>query len=138
MGTRNKPYAGGLNGAVASVLRGEKAMVGMSVADLAERSGVPNESTRRYLACERAIDVDTLSKLAGVFNLTATEVMTRAQERLRSHPEDYVKDGGAYKAVRGNKPLGKALDRKPSGAKKATPDSQQVVKKSVNPRRRGA
>lgn len=150
VGTRKKPYAGGLNGAVASVLRGEKAMAGISNHALADRSGVPYESVRRYLAAERAIDVDILDKLSGVFGLTAAEVMRRGQLRLletaEAEPEptratvsDAEKvDEGVYRAVRGNSSLRKALDRKPSGDTPPSTKSQRDDKKSVNRRRKQA
>lgn len=129
MGTR-KRYSSGLNGAVATILRGSRSMAGLSIEDLAERSGIPYQSVRRYLAMERAIDMDVLNALAKAMDLTAAEVTQSALERLEKASRKTAQDrapvraqgrtpirGELYEAVRAEAPLKKAAAK--TAAKKA-------------------
>lgn len=127
-----KPYAGGLNGAVAAVLRGERAMLQLTIAELAERSGLTDQSLRRYLATERAIDVEVLYAVAQGLGLTGAEVMARAQDRLAQQQEQESRDEGVVLAVRGNSALKKALGRKKPAPKRKSTDSQPTVSKKAS------
>lgn len=74
----------GLNGAVAAVLRGERAAMRArltqdEVADLAE---MPVVSLRRYLNGKRPIDMATLDAICKAMGITAEYVMSRAHERV--------------------------------------------------------
>ena len=90
---RMAPSAGAygrLNTAVARVLTEAQEAAGLSQVQLAERSGIERITMRRYLADERAIDMDRLYRLANALGLTPHEVMARAQTILAA--ED-VTDG---------------------------------------------
>src|SRR5689334_10206639 len=76
----------GLNGAVAAILNGERTNAPLSYDELAEVSGINRQTLLRLLSPtnkeRRHIDVDKLSVLAAVFNMTPAQVVTAAQERL--------------------------------------------------------
>lgn len=73
---------------VAAVLRGERAVAGMTIEELAERSGVPKVSVQRFLAGRRAINLDVLEALCTGLRLTPEDVVAQARERQqRAHPE---------------------------------------------------
>lgn len=78
----------GLNAAVAAVLRGERAMSGMTIEELSERSGVPKVSVQRFLAGRRTINLDVLDALCMGLQLIPEDVVTQARERQRrANPE---------------------------------------------------
>lgn len=72
----------GLNGAVAAVLRGERAALGMKIADLAEAADIPEVSVQRYLAGKRPIDMAILHALSEALGVEPDEVTTSAKGRL--------------------------------------------------------
>lgn len=72
----------GLNAAVAAQLRAERAALGWTIDELAQRADIPAISVRRYLKGERQIDVSVLYALASALGLTAGQVVEAAQERL--------------------------------------------------------
>jgi len=82
MNATEKDHSAGLNGAVAAVLRGERAATGMTLEQLAEASGIPLVSVQRFLAAKRAIDVQVLSALSDALGVSAIHVVKSAQERL--------------------------------------------------------
>lgn len=96
-------------------------MAGMSVDDVTAASGIPYESARRYLAGERAIDVEVLEKLAGVFGLSAGELLVRAQERLDKNSQQPAAEAGSDPAVK-------------AAIKKAAPVKKAVAKAAASKR----
>lgn len=72
----------GLNAAVAAELRAELARERRSVQWLAEEADVPYGSVRRYLGAERHIDVAVLYALAAALDVSAVELVQRAQARM--------------------------------------------------------
>lgn len=75
-------HAQGLNGAVAAELRAELSRQGLRQADLAKASGVPVVSVQRYLAPNRAMDIEVLDKLTRALGTNAAEIMGRAAAQL--------------------------------------------------------
>lgn len=74
----------GLNGMVAAVLRGERAarLSRVTQDDLAEKSGIPLVSLRRYLNGKRHIDMSVLAGICDGLGLDPQDVMRKARERL--------------------------------------------------------
>lgn len=77
-----KDHAAGLNGALAAAMRGERAAKGLSLDQVADRSGIPVVSVQRYMAGKRAIDVATLAALAEALELSPRELIEAAESRL--------------------------------------------------------
>lgn len=78
--------AGGLNGAVAAVLRGERAANNMKLEDLATHSGIPERSLQRYLAAERPINIPVLYALTRALSTTAAAVVAAGEVRMGRIP----------------------------------------------------
>jgi transcriptional regulator with XRE-family HTH domain len=82
--------ADGLNAATAAVLRGERAVAGMTIEELSERSGVPKVSVQRFLAGRRAINLDVLEALCAGLRLAPEDVLVQARERQRKADPELV------------------------------------------------
>jgi transcriptional regulator with XRE-family HTH domain len=72
----------GLNGAVADELRAELSARRMTHEQLADQSGIPLATLRRYLRGTRHINVDTLSTLATALGTTPAALVRDAARRL--------------------------------------------------------
>lgn len=80
----------GINGAVAAVLRGERAAMGITIAELSERSGVPVVTVQRLLAGRRPFTVAVLDQLAYALGRTGADVHLDAQSRTSGADEELV------------------------------------------------
>lgn len=78
-----EPASNGLNAAVAARLQAERAALGLTVEQLAQASGVPYASLRRYLKAERDIDVATLAALCEVLRIGPDQLVRDAVTRRR-------------------------------------------------------
>ena len=67
---------------MAQQLRAERAASGMTVDQLAEKSGVPKRTLMRLLNEQRGIDIAHLASLADAVGLTLAEFVGRATARL--------------------------------------------------------
>lgn len=77
-----------LNAAVAAVLRGERAALGLTIEELSRRSGIPAVSLQRFLAARRTINFDVLEDLAPAVRMQPADIVILAQERIsRGDPE---------------------------------------------------
>lgn len=72
----------GLNAAVAAQIQAERAAKGLTVKQLAEASDVHYGSLRRYLKCERDIDVATAEALASALGLEVIDLVADAMKRM--------------------------------------------------------
>lgn len=88
-----KDHGAGLNGAVAAVLRGERAASGMTLEELADKTNIPVVSVQRYLAAKRPIDMAVLNEFAKALGLTSREIVVAAEARLN-------RSNGASEAAR--------------------------------------
>lgn len=70
------------NQALAAEIRAERAAVGITVRELALRSGVPYGTLNRILPGERDISFGQLTQLAGALGLTPSELSERAVRRM--------------------------------------------------------
>lgn len=77
----------GLNGSIAAVLRDERLSAGLTIEQLAERSGVPVVTVQRLLAARRAITMAVFDDLCHGLGLSPDDVMITARKRLRADPE---------------------------------------------------
>lgn len=77
-----KDHGAGLNGAVAAVLRGERAASGMTLEQVAAKAGIPVVTVQRLLAAKRAIDVAAIEALADALGTTPPDVVAAAKDRL--------------------------------------------------------
>lgn len=77
-----KDHARGWNAAVVAQLRAERAAAGLTVKELADKSGVPNRTLVRLINAQRAIDIAHLASLSEALELTITEFLSRARARL--------------------------------------------------------
>lgn len=63
-------------------------MAGMTIEELAERSGVPKVSVQRFLIGRRAINMDVLQSLCTGLRIVPEDVVAQARERQRrANPE---------------------------------------------------
>jgi transcriptional regulator with XRE-family HTH domain len=78
-----KDPSAGLNGMVAAVLRGERAANPRRVTqdEIAERSGIPIVSLRRYLNGQRHIDTAVLDAICAAMDLDPSWVLEQAVAR---------------------------------------------------------
>lgn len=70
------------NRALAAEIRAERAAVGITVRELALRSGVPYGTLNRLLPGERDISFGQLTQIAGALGLTPSELSDRAIRRM--------------------------------------------------------
>ncbi|MGB2557785.1 helix-turn-helix domain-containing protein [Cellulosimicrobium cellulans] len=82
MTTNEQTPADTMNSAIATVLRAEKAAQKLTYPNLAEATGIPAVSLKRYLAGERDITVRVLALIAQALNMTPGEIWAKALERL--------------------------------------------------------
>lgn len=71
-----------LNLALAAELRGERVALGLTIADLIARTGIPKSTMLRVLSGERDINVTQLAQLAEAMGKTPEYFMRRAVERM--------------------------------------------------------
>lgn len=69
----------GLNAAVAAEIRAEQGRRKLSVQALAELTGIPYGSLRRYLNAERHIDVAVLAEICQALDVAPDEFIRRAR-----------------------------------------------------------
>lgn len=69
-----------MNEAVAKAISAERGAAGMTIKELAEKSGVPERTLIRLLKAERDIKVDQLAALADVFGITPAALIAEAQK----------------------------------------------------------
>lgn len=85
MSTSKKPAAVGLNGALAATIRGELAARGQTRIDLANRSGIPLDTLKNYLASNpdraRVMDIQVIDAIAGALGLGASQLVAMAEVR---------------------------------------------------------
>lgn len=79
--------ATGLNAALAAELRAERAAKHMTIADLAERSGVSRSTLIRMLNAARPISVVPLQDLSEVLGVKTSCLLARAERRLAADQE---------------------------------------------------
>ncbi len=73
-------------------MRGERAAKGLSLEQVADRSGIPVVSVQRYIAGKRAIDVAILAALAEALELSPRELIEAAESRLSRMDEIAARD----------------------------------------------
>ena len=74
-----------MNGAVAAVLRGERAASGITLDELSGKTGIPAVSLQRYLKGKRHLDVDIVWTIAGGLEIDVSDVFARAAGRLAAN-----------------------------------------------------
>ena len=77
-----KSHSDGLNGALAAILRAERAAQRLSIADLVAHMGISKSTVIRLLAGDRAIDVAHLAAFAEAFGMDPAELMRSAEQRM--------------------------------------------------------
>jgi DNA-binding helix-turn-helix protein len=82
METSDRNPAGGLNGALAAVLRGERAAQRLSLDRLAASSQVSRRTLIRLLNAERSMGLEQAAAIAGALGLRLPDALERAEERL--------------------------------------------------------
>jgi transcriptional regulator with XRE-family HTH domain len=79
---REQGHNEGLNGAIAAVLRGERASANITIAELATRSGVPKVTIQRLLAARRPITMEALERMCNGLQISPVEVTLSAVHRM--------------------------------------------------------
>lgn len=105
----------GLSAAVAATLSGERVATRTSYDELADRSGIPVRSLKRYLSGERDMKLDIIERIADALGMTLAEVVTAAaarRDRAASDPKPRGERGDA--AGRYQKGLGSRDSDPPS------------------------
>ena len=69
--------------AVSAVIKMEMVGHGLRQQDVAERVGIHRETLSRYLGGKKEMPVGTLFQIAEVLNMSAAEIMTRAETRIQ-------------------------------------------------------
>lgn len=87
-----EPPQEGINAALAAEVRAEMARrrPRMTYGELAEASGVPLSSLKRYITAERHFTVQHLAKVASGLGISSHDLLDRATERwerVSSHPD---------------------------------------------------
>ena len=77
-----KSHSDGLNGALAAILRAERAAQRLSIAYLVAHMGISKSTVLRLLAGDRAIDVAHLAGFAEAFGMDPAELMRIAEQRV--------------------------------------------------------
>lgn len=84
METSDRNPAGGLNGALAAVLRGERAAKRLSLDQLAASSQVSRRTLIRLLNAERTMGLEQAAAIAAALGLRLPDALERAEERLEA------------------------------------------------------
>lgn len=84
METSDKNPATGLNGALAAVLRGERAAKRLSLDQLAASSQVSRRTLIRLLNAERTMGLEQAAAIAAALGLRLPDALERAEERLEA------------------------------------------------------
>lgn len=71
-----------INEATAQAIQAERAIAGLTVRALSERSGIPMSSLMRVLQAERDIKVRQVADLAAAFDIHPHEIVERAEQIL--------------------------------------------------------
>ena len=71
--------------AVAAQIRAERGARNMTIHELAERSGITEQSLQRYLAEKRPITVTVLYQICTGLGIDLDELIRRAESRLSGH-----------------------------------------------------
>lgn len=87
--------AAGMNGAVAAVLRGERAASGVTLEELSGMTEIPVVSLQRYLKAKRHLDVDIVWNIALALDLEPTDVFSQAKVRLERENPFAVQESAA-------------------------------------------
>ena len=67
--------------AVAAAMQAERAALGLTVAELARRSGMVGITLHRVLHSQRAMTVAQLAAVAAVFNMRPSQLLAEAERR---------------------------------------------------------
>lgn len=70
------------NSALAAVMRAERAALNMTMAQLAEKSHIPEPTLRNYIRGQRPIPVPALVMIANALEINIVQFWVRAEERL--------------------------------------------------------
>ena len=81
MSPRTAAPANDYAAAVAATLRAERGAAGLTMEQLAARSGIVRITLHRVLHSQRAMTVAQLAALAAVFDMTPSELLTEAERR---------------------------------------------------------
>lgn len=87
--------AAGMNGAVAAVLRGERAASGVTLDELSGKTGIPTVSLQRYLKGKRHLDIDVAWGIAVALDLDPSTVFAQAQDRMKRENPYAIQDTAA-------------------------------------------
>ncbi len=71
-----------IEAAVAAVLRAEKAAQKLTYPTIAEQTGIPVVSLKRYFGGEREIGIRSFALISQALNMTPAEIWTKATERM--------------------------------------------------------
>lgn len=83
-----------INEATAQAIQAERAIAGLTVRALSERSGIPMSSLMRVLQAERDIKVKQVAELAAAFDIHPHEIVERAEQILaRQERRDAAEHG---------------------------------------------
>ena len=84
-----------INEATAQAIQAERAIAGLTVRALSERSGIPMSSLMRVLQAERDIKVKQVAELAAAFDIHPHEIVERAEQILaRQERREAAEHGG--------------------------------------------
>lgn len=78
MSTTDSTRDQGLNGAVVRQIKAERAAAGLSMSELARRSGLGESSIVRYLTFKRDVTMDSLDKIARGLGMDWQTLVERA------------------------------------------------------------
>lgn len=78
MSTTDSTRDQGLNGAVVRQIKAERAAAGLSMSELARRSGLGESSIVRYLTFKRDVTMDSLDKIARGLGMEWQTLVERA------------------------------------------------------------
>ena len=76
-------YGENLASAVAQQLRAERGAAGLTYKDIAERTGLAEQSVMRYFTEKREINTSVLGALCDALGVTPQDLLRRAVERIK-------------------------------------------------------
>jgi transcriptional regulator with XRE-family HTH domain len=98
-----------INEATAKAIAAERSAAGLTIKELANRSGVPERTLIRMLKNERDIKILQIAQIANVFNLYPHEIVdeaehfmerdTRGSVKLESHQGGDISPDDRYRAM---------------------------------------